>query len=133
MEEYEDMEGDAFDTLNKCDAVDATVTTREDLSQLRQRVYQVGVRAGKNQLVSVMSWIHVTSHVMDLTWLGQFHTITHLAYPEVDLVISHLTYLTFQINLSNQPFESIYAINLLIKSAAPLACGTSLPLTNICT
>ncbi len=62
----------------------------------------------------------MTSHVMDLTWLGQFHIIMHL---EVDLFINYLTYLIFQINLSNQPFESTYAINLLIKSVASLACG----------
>ncbi len=89
---------------------------------------------------------------MDLTWSGQFQIITDPAYPEVDLVISHLDYLinlpslgsifrinlsnqpfksTFQINLSNQLFKSTYAISLLIKSATPLACGTSLLLTNI--
>ncbi len=47
----------------------------------------------------------MTSHMIDLTWLGQFHIITH---PKVDLVIYHLTdflnqssKLTFQINLLN--------------------------------
>ncbi len=77
---------------------------------------------------------------MDLIRLGQFQSITDPAYPEVDLVISHLTYLiniptfglTFQINLSNQLFELTYAINLFIKLAAPLACGTLFSLTNIC-
>ncbi len=38
---------------------------------------------------------------------------------------------TFQINLLNQPFELTYAISLFIKLAAPLAYGTSLPLTNV--
>ncbi len=71
----------------------------------------------------------MTSHMMDLTWSEQFQIITDLAYPEIDLVISHLTYLTFR--LLNQPFKSTYAINLLIESAAPLVCDTSFPLTNI--
>ncbi len=58
------------------------------------------------------------------------------------LVIRHLTYLTFRINLPtfgstfynnllNQPFESAYAINLRIELAAPLACSSSLPLINV--
>ncbi len=50
-----------------------------------------------------MSLSHVASHVMDLTWSGQFQIITDPTYPEVDLVISHLTYL---INLST--FRSIF-------------------------
>ena len=33
----------------------------------------------------------------------------------------------FQINFLNQLFESTYIMNILIKSTAPLACGTSLP------
>ncbi len=37
----------------------------------------------------------------------------------------------FRINFSNQLFESTYAISLLIKSAAPLACGMLLSLTNV--
>ncbi len=45
---------------------------------------------------------------MDLTWSGQFHIII---YPEFDFVICHLTYLTFLVNLYDQPFESTYAIN----------------------
>ncbi len=65
---------------------------------------------------------------MDLTRSGQFQIITDPIYLKVDLVISHLTYLinlpTFgsilRINLLNQPFESTYAISLLIKSAALL-------------
>ncbi len=62
-----------------------------------------------------MSSNHMTSHVMDLTRSGQFHIIT---YPEVDLslIIRHLTYLTFSVNLHNQPFESTFAINLLNQS-----------------
>ena len=44
------MEADALDA---CDAPDATATTREeDVSQLGQGACQVGVGAGKNQLVS---------------------------------------------------------------------------------
>ncbi len=62
---------------------------------------------------------HMTSHVMQLTWLGQFHIITH---SEVDLllIICQLTYLTFLDNLLNQPFEStfesIYEINFFNQS-----------------
>ncbi len=67
----------------------------------------------------VISWSHVTSHVIVLTRSGQFQIIA----PEVDLVISHLTYLInlptfgsiFRINLSNQPFESTFRINHLNK------------------
>ncbi len=63
----------------------------------------------------------MTSHVIDLTWSEQFQIITNPAYPEIDLVISDLTYLiilltfgsTFWINLLNQPFESTFWINLL--------------------
>ncbi len=62
----------------------------------------------------------MTSHVIDLTWLRQFHIITHL---EVDLVISHLIYLNLPIKLLNQAFESTYTIYFLIKSTAPLACN----------
>ncbi len=88
-----------------------------------------------------MSWSYVTCHVIDLTWLGQFQSITDPVYLEIDLVISHLTYLinlstfglTFWINFLNQPFKSTYAINLLIKLVVPLGCGTLLPLTNVCT
>ncbi len=77
----------------------------------------------------IISWSHVTSHMIDPTWSGQFQTIINPAYLEVDLVISHLTYLinlstfrsTFRINFLNQLLESTYAISLLIKSAAPLA------------
>ena len=45
------------------------------------------------------------------------------------LVICHLTFpikSTFQFNLLNQPFESTYTINPLIKLAVPLAYGTLL-------
>ena len=49
-----------------------------------------------------------------------------ISYSSPDL--PNLTFqITFQINLSNQPFESTYTINLL---AAPRACGTLLFLTN---
>ncbi len=48
----------------------------------------------------------MTSHVKDLTWSGQFQIITDPIYPKIDLVISHLTYLTFQ--LSEQPFKSTF-------------------------
>ncbi len=86
-----------------------------------------------------MLWSYVTSHVMDLTWSEQFQIITDPAYPKVDLVISHLTYLinlpifgsTFQISLLNQLFESTYATILFIELVALLACSTSPPLTNV--
>ena len=70
------------------------------------------------------------SHVIDLTKSGQFHIIT---YPKVDLslIICHLTYLTFLVNLLNQHFESFYAINLLIKLATPWALNTLFLQTNI--
>ncbi len=70
----------------------------------------------------------MTSHVIDFTLSGLFHIITH---PEVDLVICHLTYVTFQINFSNQHFESIYTMNFLIKSVVPLVCDTSLSQTHV--
>ncbi len=40
-----------------------------------------------------MSWSHVTSYVMDLTWLGEFQIITDPVYPKIDFVIHLLTYL----------------------------------------
>ncbi len=49
----------------------------------------------------------MASHVMDITWSGQFHIITYL---EIDLVIYYLTY------LPNQPFKSTFRINLLNES-----------------
>ena len=59
-----------------------------------------------------MSWGHITSHVMDLIWSEQFYIIT---YPEIYLVISYLTYLIFQINFLDQPFnqptQSTYSLN----------------------
>ena len=56
----------------------------------------------------------MTSHMMDLTKLGQFHIITHFKI-NFSLIIRHLTYPTVSVNLLNQLFESIYAINLLIE------------------
>ncbi len=55
---------------------------------------------------------HMTSYIIDLTWLGQFHIITYL---KVNLlsIIRYLTYLTFLDNFHNQLFESTYVINLL--------------------
>ena len=68
----------------------------------------------------------MTSHVIDLTKLRQFHIIT---YSKVDLlsIICHLTYLTFLVNFSNQLLELTYKINLFIKVALPRACGMLLP------
>ena len=62
----------------------------------------------------IILWSHVTSHVIDLIWSGQFYIIT---YPKVDLslIIRHLTYLTkstFWFNLLNQSFKSRFWINL---------------------
>ncbi len=68
-------------------------------------------------MVDVMPWGHVTSHVMDLTWLGQFHIITHpasqgwLSHQSSDLPNLPNQPSDFQINLSNQPFESTFCIN----------------------
>ncbi len=67
----------------------------------------------------VMSWSHVTSYMIDLTRLGQIQIITDPNYPQVDLVISHLTYLInlptfgsiFWINLLNQLTESAFSLN----------------------
>ena len=69
---------------------------------------------------NIMSWSHMTNHVMNLTWLRQFHTIT---YPKVNLllIIGYPTYLTFLVNLPKQPFESTYVINFFIELMAPLA------------
>ncbi len=92
-------------------------------------------------LITVMLWSHMTSYVMDLTWSGQFQIITDpasrgwLSHQSLDYLIFQINLptfgSTFRINLLNQPFESIYAINLFIKLAAPLACGILLPLTNV--
>ncbi len=88
-----------------------------------------------------MSWSHVTSYVIDLTWSGQFQIISDpasqswLSHQSPDYLTFRNIFLTFgstfRINLLNQPFESTYAISLLIDLAAPLACNTSLPLTNV--
>lgn len=59
----------------------------------------------------VISWIHMISHVMERNWLGQFRIITHLEV-NLSLIIYHLTYLIFSVNLLNQSFELTYAINL---------------------
>lgn len=54
MEEYEDIEGDAFNALNAYDAPDATATTREeDESQPGQIACQAGVEVERNQMVSL--------------------------------------------------------------------------------
>ncbi len=52
----------------------------------------------------------MTSCIIDLTQLGQFYTIT---YSKVDfsLIMRHLIYLNFLINLYNQIFESTFVIN----------------------
>ena len=44
----------------------------------------------------------MTSHIIDLTQLKEFYSIT---YPKIDLflIIYYLSYLTFLINLLNQP------------------------------
>ncbi len=79
----------------------------------------------------------MTSHVIDLTWSGQFQIITHstsqgwLSHQSPDFPNLSNQPSDFWINLLNQPFESTYAINLFIELAALLACGTSLPLTNV--
>ncbi len=61
----------------------------------------------------------MTSHVIDLTGLGQFQIITDPVYLEINLVINHLTYLinlpifgsTFRINFLNQPTQSTFLLN----------------------
>ncbi len=60
-----------------------------------------------------MLWSHVTSHVMDLTWLAQFQIITD---PASWGWLSHQSpdYLTFQINFPT--FGSTFWINLLNQS-----------------
>ncbi len=52
-------------------------------------------------------------------------TILYLPKFDLSLVICHLTYLTFSVNLPNQLFKSTYVINFFIESATLLACGTS--------
>ena len=56
--------------------------------------------------------------------------ISYLLKVDLLLVIYHLTYLIFLVNLSNQSFESTYVINLLTISQA---YGILLPLTNMYT
>ncbi len=70
----------------------------------------------------------MTSYMMDLILLEQFYIITH---PKIDLVISYLIYLIFQIYFLNEPFQSTYAINLLIALVVSLACNTSLFQINV--
>ncbi len=53
--------------------------------------------------------IHITSHVIDLTQLEQFYILTYLKV-DLPLIIRHLTYLTFLINLCNHPFKSTFSI-----------------------
>ncbi len=66
-------------------------------------------------IIYVMSWSHVTSHVMDLTRSGQFQIITDpapwgwLSHQSPDLPNQPSD---FRINLSDQPFESTFRINL---------------------
>ncbi len=87
--------------------------------------------------VIVISWSHMTNHVIDLTWSGQFHIITHpasrgwLCHQWFDLPNLPNQTSDFRINLSNQHFKSTYIINLLIELAAPLAYSTLLFLTNV--
>ncbi len=50
----------------------------------------------------------MTSHMMDLTRLGQFHISRKVDF---SLVIYHLTHLTFLVNLYDQIFELTYTIN----------------------
>ena len=67
----------------------------------------------------VISWGHISSYVMDLTRSRQFHIITYLEV-DLSLIIHHLTYLiesTFQFNLLDQPFKSIFWINLRNQSS----------------
>ena len=70
----------------------------------------------------------MTSQVIDLTQLGQFHIIT---YPKVHLssIIYDLTYLIFLFNFYNQFFESTFWINfcnqsIYIELVASLVCNT---------
>ncbi len=54
---------------------------------------------------------HMTSYVIDLIQLRQFHIITH-SKVDLSLIIRHLIYLTFLVNLHNQLFEPTFLINL---------------------
>ncbi len=58
-----------------------------------------------------MLWSHMISHVMELIWSKQFYIITY-SKGDPFLIIHHLTYLTFLVNLFNQHFELIFEINL---------------------
>ncbi len=53
---------------------------------------------------------HMTSLIIDLTWLEQFNILT---YSEIDLsfIICHLAYWTFLANFFNQLFELTFSIN----------------------
>ncbi len=58
-----------------------------------------------------MLWNYMTSHIIDLTQSRQFYIITYLKI-DLFLIIRHLTYLIFLVNLHNHPFESTFLINL---------------------
>ncbi len=72
-------------------------------------------------LITVMSWSHVTSHVMDLTRSGQFQIITDpvprgwLSHQSPDYLIFRINLptfgSTFWINLLNQPTQSAFSLN----------------------
>lgn len=53
MDEYEDVEGDAFNARDATDARNPTTTTREDLNWPSQIAGQAGVEAERNQLESL--------------------------------------------------------------------------------
>ena len=76
---------------------------------------------------SVMSWSHMTSHVMNLTRLEQFHIIT---YSEVDLFFI-IHYLTKFINIPNHLFgidllNQLFEINLRNQSFHWISGATGL-------
>ncbi len=62
----------------------------------QKKIFICIVMESNNYIINYM-----TSHVMDLTWLGWFGIITYLKV-NLSFIIHHLTYLTFSTNSFNQ-------------------------------
>ncbi len=71
--------------------------------------------------IIIISWSHVTGHMMDQTWSGQFQIITDpasqgwLSHQSPDYLTFRINLptfgLNFQINLLNQPTQSAFSLN----------------------
>ncbi len=65
----------------------------------------VSKREGNCNVMKLHDQLHNGSNLIE--------TILYLSKVDLSLIICHLAYLTFLVNLHNQLFESTYAINLL--------------------